>query len=161
MVKWTEITNTVKNDCLPYFQSQGVKPTLRTIFYWLVSKGLTPNTKSAYKSLSRALVRARQEGVFPWDFLEDKVRYCVSNFNDGMLSEDEVRMVEERAKGKLNEINLEELISGWFDWLVPSPWIGFWANQPVVPEIWIEKEALVETVKKFDAKALAKMVGAG
>lgn len=149
MVRWAEIVNIVKDECFPYFQGQGVKPTLRTVFYWLVSKGLIPNTKSAYKGLSKALVRARQEGVFPWDFLEDKVRYCIQNFNDRALREDKVKEVEERARAKLNAINLEELINEWFDWLIPSSWTGFWAGQPVVPEIWIEKEALVETIKNW------------
>lgn len=35
---------------LKNYQNQGYKPTIRSIFYRLYTKGLIPNTSSAYKS---------------------------------------------------------------------------------------------------------------
>jgi hypothetical protein len=40
------------DEALTFFEAQGVKPTLRTLFYNLYSKALIPNTKSAYQYLS-------------------------------------------------------------------------------------------------------------
>ncbi|MCK4354445.1 MAG: hypothetical protein KAW83_04250 [Dehalococcoidia bacterium] len=41
------------------------RPTLRQIFYRLVAALLIPNTEVTYKSLSRATVDARKEGIIP------------------------------------------------------------------------------------------------
>jgi len=148
-VNWSQVIEVIRNEIIPFFESQGVKPTLRTIFYALVSRNVIPNTKSSYKTLSRKLVKARQQGIFEWDFIEDKVRYVVERFDDYMIDESRIERTKVRAKERLEEINIKELIDDWFDFIVPSTSIGFWANQPIIPEIWIEKEALVETIKNW------------
>ena len=48
--------------------------TLRQVFYRLVAAQTIENTQARYKSLSRALVRARQEGMIPWEWIEDRLR---------------------------------------------------------------------------------------
>lgn len=48
--------------------------TLRQVFYRLVSLQVLKNTYGRYKALSRALVTARQEGMIPWDWIEDRLR---------------------------------------------------------------------------------------
>jgi hypothetical protein len=48
--------------------------TLRQIFYQLVAIMLIENTVNRYKSLSTALVKARKEGIIPWDWMEDRLR---------------------------------------------------------------------------------------
>ena len=51
--------------------SDGYRPTLRRVFYSLVSVGIIPNTERAYKNLSATLDRARWEGWLPFDCLDD------------------------------------------------------------------------------------------
>ena len=49
--------------------------TLRQVFYQLVSKHIIKNTLGEYKKLSDYLVSARQDGLIPWDWIEDRTRY--------------------------------------------------------------------------------------
>jgi len=151
-IDWSEIVDLVEREVVPYFSSQGVKPTLRTIFYYLVSKGLIPNTRSSYKSLSRVLVSARKRGVLSWDFLADRTRSVYRDFDDSYKSEKDLDYVKLRCEQKLNEISIETLLSDFFDYLAVSKTVGYWARQPVIPEIWIEKEALAETVHRWVRK---------
>ena len=48
--------------------------TLRQVYYQLVSRHVIENTKSQYQRLSNALVKARQEGIIPFEWMEDRVR---------------------------------------------------------------------------------------
>ena len=148
-IKWDEVVGIVKSDILPYFESQGVKPTLRTIFYALVSKNIIPNTKSSYKRLSRILVEARKEGIFEWDFMVDKTRVVYKLLRDNYLDESEIEYVERRCRDKLEGISLQKLLEDWFDYLHPSSQVGYWARQPTVVEVWIEKEALADTIANW------------
>lgn len=56
--------------------------TLRQIFYRLVSALHIPNTVAAYKRLSRILVKARLEGDFPWDKMEDRTREFAERYGE-------------------------------------------------------------------------------
>jgi hypothetical protein len=49
--------------------------TLRQIHYRLVSVQATDNTSQHYDSLSKCLIRARQNGDIPWEWMEDRLRY--------------------------------------------------------------------------------------
>lgn len=48
--------------------------TLRQVYYQLVSKQVIANKVSQYKRLSNALVAARQQGLIPWEWVEDRLR---------------------------------------------------------------------------------------
>jgi len=148
MPNWKEIVTKHIPDALSFFQSQGVKPTLRTLFYRLVSMNLIPNTKSSYKYLSRVLVKARQRGLFSWDFLEDRVRYSMDYFDDDYPTENDLNITKDLCGRKLRELNLEKLINGLF-YVTFSKRVGFWARQPYIVEVWVEKDALAETLKNW------------
>ena len=148
-MRWDEVVDVIKDEVLPAFEEQGVKPTLRTIFYALVSREAIPNTQNAYNQLSRVLVRARMQKVFPWDFIEDRVRYVFNDFCDERLSEEDVRLVEEWCGDALNELSVESLLAASFDRYVPPASFGRWAEQPVVPEVWVEKDALAPTLRSW------------
>ena len=47
-----------------WFIERDITPTLRTLFYRLVSLDVIPNTNQAYKQLSSATVKARKRGSF-------------------------------------------------------------------------------------------------
>ena len=51
--------------------ADGYRPTLRRVFYALVSANVIPNTERAYKGLSKNLDRARWSGWLPFDCLDD------------------------------------------------------------------------------------------
>ena len=67
----------VVKGALPWYIEHGIKPTLRAIYYRLVSLKIIPNTKSAYGSLSDNVVLARQENRIEWDAISDSVRLSV------------------------------------------------------------------------------------
>jgi hypothetical protein len=48
--------------------------TVREIHYALVAALIIENTIQNYKAVSRALVKARKEGLIPWDLIEDRIR---------------------------------------------------------------------------------------
>lgn len=147
-IDWKLVVKVVKEDVLPNFNRQGVKPTLRTIFYSLVSKNIIPNTKSSYKRLSNVLVQARKNGTFTWDFLEDRVRYALRNFSDGYVRDSEPERLEIFCRHRVREIDLSKMIDSELRYFIEGE-IGYWAKQPVVPEIWIEKDALATTVQNW------------
>jgi len=134
---------------LNYFESQGVRPTLRTVFYNLVSQNVIGNTKSTYKGLSRHLVQARQNGQVPWDALEDSARNVYGKFSDHRFDEDIIENNEGSLDRKLEEFNAENIINDFFDYVVDRASVSRWADQPQVAEIWIEKEALAKTVQSW------------
>jgi len=148
-ISWKSVVNVVKDEIVPFFENEGVKPTLRTIFYALVSRNIIPNTRSSYQRLSKVLVEARKDGIFAWDFMEDKTRYAIKNFSDYRPTSKELDWIEDMCKRKVEELDVNELISSKFDHLRISGRIGYWANQPIVPEIWVEKDALATTIDNW------------
>jgi len=119
-------------------------PTLRTFFYFLVSRGVIPNTRSAYKRLSKVCVEMRKQGLIPWDAFVDKTRVTRGWFEDSRLGDDYPKRVEERLERKLESLNIDELLADYFDVYIPS--LGRWAGQKHYVEVWIEKEALADHV---------------
>jgi hypothetical protein len=138
-IKWDEVVN----QSIPVFQSfieKNVIPTLRTIHYALVSKNIIPNTKSAYKGLSSAFVKARQQGVIHWDWLADEGR-DIEEGEDNYIWEpkDYVHAIISNSVSQLRE-QLEG--STYFHY--PK-----WMNQEYYIEMWIEKNALRATFKNY------------
>lgn len=136
-------------EALQYFDDQGVKPTLRTLFYNLVSQNILGNTKSTYKGLSRKIVKARKDGVISWDALEDTARHVYGNMSDSCFGKEIVDNADEKLQEKLGDFNAEAILNDFFDYVVPWAHVSPWAKQPIVAEIWIEKEALAKTIQAW------------
>ena len=64
-------------DRLNDFKNRGIKPTLRTIFYSLVSLNVIENTESSYKQLSAYTVKKREKDVLPIDCFTDESRRII------------------------------------------------------------------------------------
>ena len=129
MVKlnWSYITEQsipVFND----FSRRGITPTVRTIYYALVSKELIPNTRSAYQGLVKMLVKARKDGVVRWEWIADETR--------ATRGQDHPRWEPERYAKAYVENVFERLQ----DYKLPR-----WLNQERYVECWIEKFALAAT----------------
>jgi len=110
-------------------KSYDYRPTLRQIFYRLVSDLLLPNTKTYYKSLSRVLTRAREKGTIDPLALADRKRESRGGDYGWQDPED---FVKDR---------IEEFSEVWEDYTRP-----LWTSQQSVPVIWLEKDALFPAV---------------
>jgi len=146
-IDWQEVKTEVSL-ALSEFNRQGVKPTLRALFYWLVSRQVIPNTKAAYKALSRHMVKWRQEGTFAWDCLADTTRTVLGWLSDKELDENELDYWVKEVEQMIEELALDWVVKKLMPW-EPTFSFGRWASQPVVCEIWIEKEALAQTVHNW------------
>jgi hypothetical protein len=130
----------IKRDELPALRGIGIEhPTIRQVYYRLVSKGTIPNTKSSYTYLDRILTAARMKGaVHPDDGDPNNGRLDPSTFADETRPEadlSELRPPEDFAD---YYIELLKELEGYYD---PSIWHG----QEYYVEVWIEKMALEST----------------
>jgi len=91
--------------------------TLRQVYYQLVARHIIDNKRSEYQKLSNALVRARQEGIIPWEWVEDRGR-------------------QPRA------ISMWRDLPDFIDTVKVAYRKDVWDSQPVYIEVWLEKDAL-------------------
>ena len=91
--------------------------TLRQCYYQLVSRQVIENNRSAYQSLSKALVSARLEGIIPWEHIEDRLRRPRHVSMWGGLTD----FAETAAAAYRRDV---------------------WADKPIYIETWLEKDAL-------------------
>ena len=120
-----------------FHNRNGTSLTLRGLFYILVSKGVIPNTRNAYKRLSEVLAKARYSGKFPWYLIKDTSRryfYCERStyYPSRALTPEELKRV------------LESYVNSYTDVSV-NPW----DDQPYRVVVAVEKEALGELVYRF------------
>lgn len=101
--------------------------TLRQIYYQLVSKELIQNKQSEYKSLSRLLVKAREDNSISWNCMIDRTR----NYYQVPIHCNYRHFVNERIKF---------FSSDYY-------WHNMMQNQPKKIEVWIEKDSLSEIFK--------------
>ena len=91
--------------------------TLRQVYYQLVSKHAIDNKMSEYKRLSNALVRARQEGTIPWEWIEDRGR---------------------QPRG----VSMWQGLPDFIETVKNAYRKDIWDSQPTYIEVWLEKDAL-------------------
>jgi hypothetical protein len=150
LVDWRRVLDEV-DEALAFFAGQGVKPTLRSLFYRLVSANIIPNTKSSYKALSAKMVAARKEGRYPWDCIEDTTREVIGSLRDYKLLDEGLGFFEDRLREKLEDLSVERVLAEMFDYMLPGFSVDRWADQPNAVEIWLEKAALASTIESWVA----------
>jgi len=74
---------------LDAFNSRGIVPTLRAMFYALVSLGVISNNQTQYQYLSHFTARAREGGQLPIDCFADQTRKVIQDFSDVYVSPDQ------------------------------------------------------------------------
>lgn len=99
--------------------------TLRGLYYQLVTRGMT-NSLQHYKRVVSAMIAARWEGLVDFDAFSDRDRAMV-----GETRYEETDVVESIDKAK-------EAIVAWMEYYNKNKW----ENQPIYPEVLIEKKAL-------------------
>jgi len=99
------------------YMAEGLRLTLRQLYYQLVTKNLIRNEEKQYKRLSTVLSDARLMGLIDWEAIEDRVRVprIPSEFAD----------LKELAEAALNSYRLPR-----------------WDDQDYYVEVWVEKDAL-------------------
>ncbi len=99
--------------------AKGYVLTVRQLFYQLVSRNRITNSERSYKNLIELVKNGRYAGVLDWEHIEDRVRVLRQNPHfDG--PEDRINTAAEYYR------------------------IDTWQGQPYRPEVWIEKDALLE-----------------
>jgi len=91
--------------------------TVRQVYYQLVSRQVIKNNQGQYKAVSDALVYARQEGIIPWNWIEDRLR--------------RPRLVSMWAD-----------LADFTDTAVNAYKRDIWTSQKNYFEVWLEKDAL-------------------
>jgi hypothetical protein len=115
------------SDVIEEYQAQGLRLTLRQLYYQLVTKNIIPNAERSYKNLSSLVSDARLAGYIDWDAIEDRIR--VPNMPPEFK-------------------NLEELVEAALD----SYRLPRWVDQKYYVELWVEKDALAGVLKPLARK---------
>lgn len=115
------------------YGNQGLRLTVRQLYYQLVARGLEANGQHHYKRIVEVLSRARLAGEFPMHLIEDRGR------DVGMSKTDVQLDIDGADHHAANSVRMapEELL-----------WAGRWVGQPVLPFVWVEKEALAGVFEK-------------
>jgi hypothetical protein len=104
------------------YAAQGIRLTLRALYYRHVARGLIPNNQSEYNRLGDAVNDARMLGIMDWDHLTDQTRG---------LADWRYERAPEAALRRLAEQYHKDL----------------WATQDHRVEVWVEKDAAVGVVE--------------
>lgn len=91
--------------------------TVRQVYYQLVSRQVVENSRTAYQSVSNALVDARLDGAIPWQWIEDRLR-------------------------RPRAVSMWDDLTNFADAAQRSYRRDVWATQPHRLEVWLEKDAL-------------------
>ncbi len=91
--------------------------TLRQVYYQLVARHIIENKQSEYKRLSNTLVKARQQGVIPWGWIEDRGR-------------------------RPQVIDMWQDLPDFLETVKNAYRKNVWDNQDTYAEVWLEKDAL-------------------
>jgi hypothetical protein len=115
------------------FINQGIVPTSREMLYTLVELGVIPKTEAAYHALSNHTARWREDGTLPIDCFADHTRDVIKDFDDDYESiEDYI----DRPFFFLKDAHLSYSIPRWY-------------KQPYHVEVWLEKDAPVESIRSI------------
>lgn len=122
------------NVILENYAAQGYQLTLRQLYYRFVAGDLFPeewkdsrtgskNNEASYKKLGDLISRGRMAGLVDWDSLEDRTRTLRSSTHWSHPSE----IINAAVKQYQRDLR---------------------AGQPILHEVWVEKDALVDVVSR-------------
>jgi hypothetical protein len=111
------------NEILEEYSEKGYILTLRQLFYQMVSRDMIPNTSKSYNNLGTAISTGRERGLIDWDHLTDRLR-------------------------ELNEWQMYDSVPAAMSELAEKFRLDKWSTQPFKPEVWVEKDALSDIVRR-------------
>lgn len=110
------------NSIIKEYQDEGYSLTLRQIYYQFVARDLIQNKQSEYKRIGGIMNNARLAGLIDWNAIEDRTRHLRErqHWNDP----------DDIIEAAVNSYNRDK-----------------WEGQHIIPEVWIEKDALVGIIE--------------
>lgn len=105
------------NEIIAEYEEQGLRLTLRQLYYQLVTKNVVPNVERSYKNLSALVTDARMAGKMDWSAIEDRVRVP--------REPPEWASIQSIVNSALHSFRLPR-----------------WEGQEHYVELWVEKDAL-------------------
>ena len=132
-VNWRQDVLPIVAERLSIFNTQGIIPTLRAMFYSLVSLHVIPNSQNYYQSLSKNTAIWREQRDLSINCFADQSRYIIEEFDDNYMSP-------------------MQYVGGLISLLEKAPLeyqnrISKWHEQPEYVEVWIEKDAQTGTFR--------------
>lgn len=116
------------NEVIDDYLGQGLRLTLRQLYYQLVTKNIITNEERSYRKLGSLLNDARYAGEVDWEAIEDRVR-------------------RPRSAGEWGSIfELAEAAAGAFR-------LPRWEGQEFYAELWVEKDALAGVLEPLAREA--------
>jgi hypothetical protein len=109
------------NAILDDYQEQGHTMTIRQLFYQFIARGYLPNTHSTYRHIDGVLRDGRNAGLIDWDMIEDRSR-------------------------ELGRVQFDRGPKAAIEFAADSYREDPWLDQPYVPIVVIEKEALLGVI---------------
>lgn len=110
------------NSIIESYQEQGLRLTLRQLYYQLVTRNAIRNEERSYKNLGSLVSDARLAGMIDWDAIEDRVRVPRRN--------SEFSGLESLARAAVQSYRLPR-----------------WEGQEKYVELWVEKDALAGVLR--------------
>ena len=111
------------DDIVTDYQRKGYQLTLRQCYYQLVARDIIENTEKSYKRIADLLDNGRKAGLIDWQAIEDRTR--------------QIRV----WSGYESPAAFLQSVSRGF-------MLDLWREQPCYVEVWVEKDALVDVVRK-------------
>lgn len=116
------IIEQARDICAEYYKA-GYELTLRQLYYQFVAKGLLANKQSEYKRLGSIITDARYAGEISWQHIADRTR----NAQLPWIRENSREVISQVPYGLAYDL---------------------WKDQFYYVEVWVEKDALVDVVRK-------------
>ena len=110
------------NDIVSEYDSQGMKITVRQVYYQCVARKILENNKDQYGKISDVIADGRLAGLLDWDLIEDRTRYKRENTH--------WKSPEQIIRAACEQYQIDKR-----------------ATQPNYIEAWIEKDSLVSILE--------------
>jgi hypothetical protein len=132
--KWDCVAELARREAERYSDKYKTPPTLRQLYYLLLSRRVIKSSQNEYRQLSIELTRRRLAGEFPWELMDDRTRR-VSNLAPETYMPDRDDLANNIRK-QIDDITGRILYNPWDD-------------QPTNVIITLEKEAAEPVLDKF------------
>jgi hypothetical protein len=106
------------------YEPADIVPTVRQLFYALAVAGVVPKSEKGYDHVQRVLARARERGEYPWEGIHDGLR-------------------------EVHRVSAWDSLPSFYNTVRHAYRLDKWANQPLLVELWLEKDTVRGTVESL------------
>jgi len=141
-------------ELLADYWGRGIRPTIRQIFYRLVSEQLIENTENDYDYLDRKLRMEREYGLEALMYGVGEKGEVKFGINPDSFQDTSRRVIG----GDYGYTSIHEYFSAIFSCAERAYVRKRWANQPKQVIIWLEKEALATVLEDIAKKYRVRLI---